>query len=80
MINPKIEIVIGGQKMIQLQSEGVKYGTSNDENLSKKTTSERTDPFGVAATLELTHSYVKDNNYTPKYSADKESNFLNQQN
>lgn len=61
-------------------SEGVKYGTSNDENLSKKTTSERTDPFGVAATLELTHSYVKDNNYTPKYSADKESNFLNQQN
>lgn len=60
MINPKIEIVIGGQKMIQLQhvsfkdwnpigkphkkpkgkcgnlSEGVKYGTSNDENLSKK--------------------------------------------
>ena len=104
MINPKIEIVIGGQKMIQLQhvsfkdwnpigkphkkpkgkcgnlSEGVKYGTSNDENLSKKTTSERTDPFGVAATLELTHSYVNDNNYTPKYSADKESNFLNQQN
>jgi hypothetical protein len=29
--------------------------------------------------FELTHSYVKDNNYTTKYSADKESNFLGQQ-
>lgn len=65
---------------VEICQKVLKYGTSNDENLSKKTTSERTDPFGVAATLELTHSYVKDNNYTPKYSADKESNFLNQQN
>lgn len=36
--------------------------------------------FGVAATLELSYSYVKDNNYATKYSADKESNFLGQQN
>lgn len=35
--------------------------------------------LGVAATLELSHSYVKDNNYATKYSADKESNFLGQQ-
>lgn len=47
-------------------SESVKSGTSNAENLSKKTTSKSADPFGGAATLELTHSYVKDNNYTPK--------------
>ena len=60
-------------------SEGVKCGTSNAENLSKKTTSKSSDPFGVAATLELTHSYVKDNNYFPQCSADKESNFLGQQ-
>ena len=60
-------------------SGGVKCGTSNAENLSKKTTSKSSDPFGVAATLELTHSYVKDNNYATKYSADKESNFLGQQ-
>lgn len=59
-------------------SESVKCGTPNAENLSKKTSSKSANPFGVAATLELTHSYVKDNNYTPKYSADKESNFLGQ--
>ena len=60
-------------------SESVNYGTSNAENLNKKNTSKSADPFGVAATLELTHSYIKDNNNTTKYSADKESNFLGQQ-
>lgn len=59
--------------------ESVKYGTSNAEKLSIKTTAKKEDPFGVAATLELTHSYVEGNNYTTKYSADKESNFLGQQ-
>ena len=72
-----------GRKKTKEKSEnlsgGVKCGTSNAENLSKKTTSKSSDSFGVAATLELTHSYVKDNNYTTKYSADKESNFLGQQ-
>lgn len=57
-------------------SESVKCGTSNTEDLSNKNTSKSADPFGAAATLELTHSYVKDNNYTKQYSADKESNFL----
>ena len=57
-------------------SESVKCGTSNVADLSKKNTLKKADPFGVAATLELTHSYVNDNNYTKQYSADKESNFL----
>lgn len=60
-------------------SESAKCRMPNAENLSKKTTSESSDPFGVAATLELMHSYVKDNNYTTKYSVDKESNFLGEQ-
>lgn len=56
-------------------SESVKCGTSNAEKLSIKTTAKKEDPFGVAATLELTHSYVKDNNYATKYSADKKVTF-----
>ncbi len=58
--------------------ESIKCGASNAENLCKQNTSKSVDPFGVAATLELTHSYVKDSNYTPKYSVDKGSNFLGQ--
>lgn len=61
-------------------SKSVRCGTSNAKDLSKKNTSKSADPFGVAATLELTHSYVKNNNYTtPEYSADKGSNFLDKQ-
>ena len=56
-------------------SESVKCGTSNAEKLIIKTTAKKEDPFGVAATLELTHSYVKDNNYATKYSADKKVTF-----
>ena len=57
-------------------SESVKCEILNTEDLSKRNTSKNAEPFGMAATLELTHSYVKDKNYTKQYSADKESNFL----
>lgn len=58
-------------------SESVKNGTLNDAGLNRKNTSKNKEPFGEAATLELTHSYVKDKNCINKYSVNKEGNFPN---
>ena len=52
------------QEQSQGLSVGVNNGTLNDVGLNGKSTSTNKDPFGVAATLELTHSYVKDQNGT----------------
>ena len=38
----------------------VKDGTLSDAGLNRKNSSENRDPFGEAATLELTHDYVKE--------------------
>ncbi|MDD6481629.1 MAG: hypothetical protein PUF65_05115 [Lachnospiraceae bacterium] len=55
----------------------VKNRTLKDAGLNAKSTSIDKEPFGIAATLELTNVYVKDKNCINQCGVYKESNSQN---